>query len=225
MRSQSVAPQDPRLGSPVSDIRRLQPVAVAGPAPTRFATRARGAISHMLAAAGCVHVKYHLANAVAGMLPDFASGPVRTRLYRWAGFRHIQTGSSIAGNMTLVGERLYERLIIGYGGIIAYDVTMSLDSTVTIGNRVSIGPGVKIFTGTHTLGPGSNRRHHKLISMAVSIEDGCWIGLGSIILPGVTIGRGSVVSAGAIVTESVPPNSYVAGNPARVVRSLPWGDR
>ena len=225
MQSQRVAPHVSRLQLHGSERRTEQPVAVSGPSHNPFTVRVRGAIAHVRAAVRCVHGKYLLANALAGLFPDFSSGPLRTRLYRWAGFRHIQTDTSIAGNLVLVGEFLYDRLIVGHGGMIAYDVTVSLDSTVTIGDRVSIGPGVKIFTGTHTLGPGSNRRHHKLISMAVTIEDGCWIGLGASILPGVTIGRGSVVSAGAVVTESVPPNSYVAGNPARVVRSLPWGDR
>lgn len=51
----------------------------------------------------------------------------------------------------------------------------------------------------------------------VIIEDECFIGYGAIILMGVTIGRGSVVGAGAIVTQNVPPNSVVAGNPARIV--------
>jgi acetyltransferase-like isoleucine patch superfamily enzyme len=57
------------------------------------------------------------------------------------------------------------------------------------------------------------------------IEAGSWIGLGALILPGVTIGGGSVVAAGAVVTEAVPAHSYVEGNPARVVRQLPWADR
>ena len=45
------------------------------------------------------------------------------------------------------------------------------------------------------------------------------------ILPGVTIGHGSIVTAGAVDTEDVAPDSYVEGNPAKVVRQLPWGDR
>jgi acetyltransferase-like isoleucine patch superfamily enzyme len=52
----------------------------------------------------------------------------------------------------------------------------------------------------------------------VVLEDGCDIGVGAIILPGVTIGRGAQVGAGAVVTRDVPPFAVVAGNPARVLR-------
>jgi galactoside O-acetyltransferase/maltose O-acetyltransferase len=64
-----------------------------------------------------------------------------------------------------------------------------------------------------------------VLAKPVVIEDGCWVGLGAMILPGITVGRGSVVAAGSVVASEVPANSYVEGNPARVVRQLPWGDR
>jgi acetyltransferase-like isoleucine patch superfamily enzyme len=51
------------------------------------------------------------------------------------------------------------------------------------------------------------------------IEDDVWVGARAIILPGVTIGHGSVIGAGAVVAKSVPPYSIVVGNPGRVVRS------
>lgn len=51
------------------------------------------------------------------------------------------------------------------------------------------------------------------------VEPDCFIGAHSMVLPGVTVGRGSIVAAGAIVTKDVPPGSVVAGNPARVIRS------
>jgi acetyltransferase-like isoleucine patch superfamily enzyme len=56
----------------------------------------------------------------------------------------------------------------------------------------------------------------------VHIGDNVWIGFGSCILPGVSIGEGSIVGARAVVTEAVPPYTIVAGNPARVVRTLEW---
>ncbi|KAJ4143654.1 hypothetical protein NW765_000802 [Fusarium oxysporum] len=54
----------------------------------------------------------------------------------------------------------------------------------------------------------------------ITIEQDCWIGGGAIILPGRTIGKGSTVGAGSIVTKDVPPFTIVAGNPARVLRGI-----
>ena len=57
-------------------------------------------------------------------------------------------------------------------------------------------------------------------SAPIRIEDKVWIGMDVLILKGVTIGEGSVVAARSVVTKSIPPYSLVAGNPARVVKSL-----
>jgi maltose O-acetyltransferase len=173
-----------------------------------------------------VHLKLRLANLVCGVLPDFGSGVLRTRMYRLIGM-DIGAASSIAGNIEFVGglPGFYRKIRVGYGANIANRVTISLDAEVRMGDNVSLGPYVKIYTGTHPIGPGSNRRGPELLAKAVVIEDGSWIGLGAIILPGVTIGHGSIVAAGAVVDEDVPPDSYVAGNPAKVVQQLPWGNR
>lgn len=60
----------------------------------------------------------------------------------------------------------------------------------------------------------------KIATKPVKICDNVWIGMGAVILKGVTIGENSVVAAGAIVSKDVPPNSVVAGNPAQVVKTL-----
>lgn len=179
-----------------------------------------------LAALSTLHLRLRLANLFSGLFPDFVSGAVRVRLYRMAGFT-IGHGAYIMGNLELLSglEGFYEKLAIGRGAIIGNHVTINLDATVSIGNNVSIGPYVLIYTGTHQVGPGSNRRLPQVVGRPVVIEDGCWIGLAAVVLPGVTIGHGSVIAAGAIVAQDVPPNSYVEGNPAQAVRQLPWGDR
>lgn len=80
--------------------------------------------------------------------------------------------------------------------------------------------GIDLFRGNHVMdayGPGTE-------TSFVRIEDLVWIGIRAIVLSGVTIGRGSVVAAGAVVSQDVPPFSVVAGNPARVVGRIPEED-
>jgi acetyltransferase-like isoleucine patch superfamily enzyme len=97
---------------------------------------------------------------------------------------------------------------------------LNASAPITIGNRVGIGHHVVIITDSHRLGDASQRLGERL-GRPVSIEDGVWIAARVTVLPGVTIGRGSVVAAGAVVTRDVPPNCLVAGVPARVLRELP----
>lgn len=87
---------------------------------------------------------------------------------------------------------------------------------VEIGSTVGIGPGVKIITSTHaaTAMPAPIMGG-ALTFGPVRIDDGCDIGIGAIILPGVTLGRGVQVGAGAVVTRDVAPGQVVAGVPAR----------
>jgi acetyltransferase-like isoleucine patch superfamily enzyme len=172
-----------------------------------------------------LHFRLALVHTISGVLPDFASGVVRGRLYRWAGF-DVGAGAFIMGNLRLksASPGFYDKLVIGTGGTIADHVTINLDGKVTIGDNVAIAPHVLIYTGSHKIGPGS-MRIGEFMALPVTIEDGAWIRLGAVIVPGVTIGRGSIVAAGAAVLKDVPPNTYVEGNPAAVIRKLPWGYR
>jgi acetyltransferase-like isoleucine patch superfamily enzyme len=172
------------------------------------------------------HFRYQLVNFLAGPLPEFASGTIRARGYRWAGF-DFAGGCAVAGNLRLTSgmSGFYDKLHVGRETVIAPEVTINLDETVHLGTRVSISPYVRIYTGTHQLGPGSKRMAPAVAPKPVVIEDGCWIGVGALILPGVTVGHGAVVGAGAVVMRDVPPNAYVEGNPAQVIRELPWGNR
>ena len=70
----------------------------------------------------------------------------------------------------------------------------------------------------HELSP--ERRHLRPAPQRLSIADDVWIGSRAIVLPGVTIGRGSVVAAGSVVTNDVPPMSVVGGVPARFIKSI-----
>jgi acetyltransferase-like isoleucine patch superfamily enzyme len=94
---------------------------------------------------------------------------------------------------------------------------------VDIGDRVMIGPNVNIITTGHPLEP--SKRFDYIEAKPIVIEKNVWIAAGVTIIGGVTVGENSVVGAGSVVTKDVPANSFVAGNPARVVRSLEEGER
>lgn len=90
---------------------------------------------------------------------------------------------------------------------------------LTIGARVGIGPAVKILTSQHReVGRATPVLFSPLAMAPVVVEDDADIGLGGILLPGVTVGRGAVVGAGAVVTRDVPAYAVVAGSPARILR-------
>ena len=88
-----------------------------------------------------------------------------------------------------------------------------------IGHHVMIGPAVQIYTAAHPIQAEARIRGWE-VTKPIVIEDKVWLGGGAILLPGVQIGRNAVVGAGAVVTRSVPANTVVAGNPARVIREI-----
>jgi maltose O-acetyltransferase len=82
---------------------------------------------------------------------------------------------------------------------------------------------VQLLTPTHPLNP-EVRRSGLEAAEPITIEYNVWLGAGVIVCPGVTIGRDSVVGAGAVVTRDIPAGSLAVGNPARVIRQLEPGD-
>lgn len=94
-------------------------------------------------------------------------------------------------------------------------VEIALHDKVTIGNRVVLNDGVVLLTASHSLSD-PKWRHKK---SPISIGDYAWIATNSIILPGVTIGKGAVVGAGAVVREDIPDYAIVTGNPAKIVEN------
>ncbi len=93
-------------------------------------------------------------------------------------------------------------------------------SKVTIGNNVVLSVDCKIIDAGLDLKDFLTTKKPAHVALPVVIEDDVWIGAGAIILPGVTIGKKSVIAAGAVVTKDVPPGVLVVGNPARIKRTL-----
>jgi maltose O-acetyltransferase len=115
----------------------------------------------------------------------------------------------IYGQNIYIGDHVYLNLLC----------TILDCNQVHIGHHVMIGPGVQIYTAAHDL-QAESRNQGWEVATPIMIEDNVWIGGSAILLPGVSIGRNAVVGAGAVVTRSVPANTVVAGNPARVIREI-----
>ncbi|MFA6168487.1 MAG: acyltransferase [Gemmatimonadaceae bacterium] len=110
-------------------------------------------------------------------------------------------------------------LRIGAGAWIGQQCFLHAAGDITIEEDVGIGPAVKILTSRHRE-PGRDRpiMAGDIELSPVVLEAGCDLGVGAIIMPGVRIGRGAQIGAGAVVTHDVPPYAIAAGVPARVLR-------
>ena len=121
-----------------------------------------------------------------------------------------------------------KHIFIGDKVIINMNCTFVDNNIIEIGDNVLIASNVQIYTATH-----STKLQERVVAdweagegicktyaLPVRINDGAWIGGGAIILPGVTIGRNSVIGAGSIVTHSIPDNCVAVGNPCRVIKQI-----
>ena len=100
-----------------------------------------------------------------------------------------------------------------------FNLTVVDDIEVYIGNHVMFAPNVTITVTGHPVHPAL-RPNGDQFSFPVIIEDYVWIGSNVTILPGVTIGKNSVIGAGSVVTKDIPPNVVAVGTPCRVLREI-----
>lgn len=152
-------------------------------------------------------------------LPQHGLNRLRTRLLIGAGVR-IGRGTAIAGPLRITGPSAIGRLLsIGPGSFVSGPLHIDLGAEVRIGARVYIGDDVKLLTGTHEMGPPEQRCGRPSWG-SIEIGDGAWIGSRVTVMPGVRIGRGAVVGAGAVVTVDVTPDTLFVGVPAKFARGL-----
>jgi len=172
-----------------------------------------------------INLRFGLIAILAMPLPTYCLCSLRARLYRLAGCQ-IERGVTIQGGVRLLGKGTpAARLHVARGSIVAPEVLFGLDAPIRLGRNVAVGPAAAFHTATHAIGFGSRRMQLETNAHPIVVEDGAWIGAHCVILPGVTIGHGSVVAAGAVVTQDVPPDVFIAGNPAQVRSELPFGQR
>ncbi len=141
--------------------------------------------------------------------------PIRAR-------RRLLRGLGVSVGDAIIGDRVWfggKDIRFGSGVYVNRGVGFDNSARITIGDRVSIGHDVLICTSTHDLGP-SHKRAGAPGGLPIEIGDGVWIGARAVILPGVSIGPGCVIAAGAVVSSDCEPNGLYAGVPARRVRDL-----
>ena len=117
---------------------------------------------------------------------------------------------------------------VGEGCFMNFNFTVQDDAKVTIGDHCNFGPNVTIVTPMHPMLPDERRgivcsdgqERFLCYAKPVTIGNDCWFGANVVVCPGVSIGDNCVISAGSVVTRSVPAGSFAAGNPARVIRPI-----
>jgi acetyltransferase-like isoleucine patch superfamily enzyme len=123
------------------------------------------------------------------------------------------------GHYAILKGYYRNQLVVGRGSWIGQAAFLHAAGGIHIGADVGVGPHVCILTSTHAeVGRELPIMAGPIEAAPVLLDDGCDIGVGSVILPGVTVGKGAQVGAGAVVTADVPAYAVVAGNPARLLR-------
>jgi maltose O-acetyltransferase len=160
--------------------------------------------------AGDLHPRLVALEALVGWLPSFVANRIRTQALRSAGLR-IGEATLFFGLPTLVGSGpVHTKLTVGTYCGFNKGAFFDLDSTVAIGDHVAVGHDVMFLTRTYEKGSASCRAGTPT-SAPIVVGDGVWLGARALLLPGVTVGAGSVISAGVAVSESVPENTLLTG--------------
>lgn len=108
---------------------------------------------------------------------------------------------------------------VGDGVFMNFNCVLLDVCEIRIGARTLFGPGVQLYAATHPLDVAT-RRSGLENGKPITIGEDVWLGGGAIVLPGVTIGDGSVIGAGSVVTKDVPPMCVYAGNPAKFIKKV-----
>lgn len=160
-------------------------------------------------------VRYAVRNSWLNVLAGsgLVTRGLRLALYRAGG---VKVGNAnIYPHLRFLGSAT---VTIADGVMINVSVTIDNKASVTVGENVHIAPEVYIGTSTHTVADGS-RRAGAVENLPIVIGRGAWIGARAIILPGVTVGEGAVIAAGAVVTKDCEADTLYGGVPARALRS------
>ena len=128
---------------------------------------------------------------------------IEAPLYSNFGGRHVHFGSHIYAN---------------------FGLTLVDDTHIYVGDYVMFAPHVTVVTAAHPILPALREKEYQY-NAPVHIGRNCWLGTGTVVLPGVSIGDGSVIGAGSVVTRDIPAGVVAVGSPCRVLREISGRDR
>jgi len=141
-----------------------------------------------------------------------------------SGCRFVRAESLTLGQRVTLEQFVYlkcvtesARLTLGSWSFLGRGVEVDCQGSINIGEHVLISPGCFITDHNHGIIEGKRIDQQACTVGDIRIEDDVWVGANAVILPAVTIGRGAVVGAGAVVSHDVAANTIVAGVPARVI--------
>lgn len=138
---------------------------------------------------------------------------IRSLLYKLYGMK-VHTTSIYPGSF--FGSN---KIKIGAGTFINYRCFFDSSAEIAIGKHCSIAMQVTFCTSTHEIGD-ENIRAGRVVKSPIAVQDGCWIGARTMILAGVTIGKGCIIAPGSVVTKDCAPNGLYGGVPARRIKDL-----
>ena len=152
----------------------------------------------------------YIANHISHLLPDTRCFGLKRFLYRCGGVK-VGKNVRICSSVTILGSG---QLRIGENTWIGHDALIIASADIDIGANVNIAPRVFVGTGTHQIDITGISIAGQGESMPIKIGDGSWICANSTLMAGVSVGKHSVVAAGAVVLQDVPDYELWAGVPA-----------
>jgi acetyltransferase-like isoleucine patch superfamily enzyme len=163
-------------------------------------------------------VMLYLYSLISFFIPETRLFKVKVFLLRIAGLK-IGKGVKICSSAKFIGSG---KVFIGDYSWVGANVFICSNSSgeVKIGSKVDIGPKVTITNGTHYLSSGEDRVAGEGRVINVSIGDGSWVGMCSVLTPGSDVGNSVMIAAGSVVVGLLPAHSVCAGIPCKKIRRL-----
>lgn len=115
-------------------------------------------------------------------------------------------------------------ITMGSNVYLNHDMVILDCNEVTIGNDVYVGPKVGLYCANHAEDP-IERANHVVYAKPIHIGNKVWLGAGTHVLAGVSIGENTIIGAGSVVTKNIPANVVAAGNPCKVIRPIQFQER